>query len=100
MLLLAEGLFRLDVLISDDTIRTSVRNLSAGELRFEDPVDPGRAHGIAFGEALTYRPSSSRVRFSLGRDEDVANVDVLLGTLRFDERGTVRVTAQATIRAG
>ena len=31
MILLAEGLFRLDVVISGDTLRTVVRNLSSGK---------------------------------------------------------------------
>jgi hypothetical protein len=100
MLLLADGLFRLDVVLSDDTIKTVVRNLSAGELTLHDPVDPGRPQGVVFAEAYALRPSGARIRFSLGTDDDVANVDARIGTLRFDDRGTVRVTVQATIRAG
>lgn len=99
-MLFAEGLFRLDVMISDDTIKTVVRNLSAGELTLGDPVDPVRAQAIVFGEAPAHRLSSSKMQFSLGEGDDVADVDVLLGTVRFDDRGMVRVTAQATIRAG
>jgi hypothetical protein len=100
MLLLMDGLFRLDVVISEDTIRTVVRNLSAGELTLGEPGDRGRPVGIGFGEAPAYRPSSSRIQFSLRKGDDLASVDMLLGLLRFDERGTVRVTAQATIRSG
>jgi hypothetical protein len=100
MLVLADGLFRLDVAVSDDTIRTVVRNLSSGELTFEDPVDQQTLRRIVFGEALAYRPSSSKLRFSLGGGDDRVSVEVVLGTLRFEERGTVRVTAQVSVRAG
>ena len=68
MMLLAEGLFRFDVVVSEDTIRSVVRNLSAGVLTMADPVDPGRRAGIASGEALTYRPSSARSGSRLGKD--------------------------------
>lgn len=98
MLLLAEGLFRLDVVISDDTIRTVVRNLSPGKLTIADPVDPGRPQGIAGAEALAHRPSSSRLEFSLGTGADRVSVAVQMGTMRFDERGTVQVTCQAILR--
>lgn len=98
MLLLAEGLFRLDVVVSDDTIRTVVRNLSPGELEVADPVDPGRPHGIAVGEALAYQPSSSGLEFSLGARGDRVEVAVRMATLRFNDRGTVQITAQAIVR--
>jgi hypothetical protein len=98
MLLLADGLFRLDIVVSDDTIRTVVRNLSSGELAVEGSRDPGRARGIGFGDAVTYKPGSSNLDFTLGSGADGVGVAVQIGTLRFEERGTVQVTAQAIVR--
>jgi hypothetical protein len=98
MLLLAEDLFRIDVVVSPDTIRTVIRNLSAGELTIEH--DPGYGLPTAFAslEAATYRPGSALLRFSVGKRRDRIGVDVRIATLRFERRGTVRVTAQAIVR--
>ena len=98
MLLLADGLFRFDVVIRDDTIQTIVRNLSTGALHMER--DPGRGDAIAIAteEAAPFTPGSARVEFALGDGADRVTVDVVLGTLRFADRGTVRITAQAIVR--
>jgi hypothetical protein len=98
MLLLASGLFRLDVAISPDTMRTVVRNLSSGELEIKSHSGYGQPGSLASIETVAYRPSSSGLSFALGRDDDRVTVDVLIGLLRFLHRGTVRVTAQARIR--
>jgi hypothetical protein len=98
MLVLAEGLFRLDVQITGDTLRTVVRNFSPG------PLEMRRAHGgapgrsIAFGEVAAYEPSQTKVEFVLGTGDDRVTVEVVIGTLRFAERGVLRVSAQALIR--
>jgi hypothetical protein len=98
MLLLAEGLFRLDVVPSGDTMRTVVRNLSPGELEMEDGLHPETEPHLAFGEVAPYEPGKGRIGFTLGRGSDRVTVNVIMGTLRFPERGTLRITAQAIIR--
>jgi hypothetical protein len=98
MLLLASGLFRLDVAIGPDTMRTVVRNLSSGELEIKSHSGYGQPGSLASIEAEAYRPSSSGLSFALGRDHHRVTVDVLIGLLRFFDRGTVQVTAQARIR--
>jgi len=98
MLVLAENLFRLDVVISDDTIRTIVRNLSSGELSINQGRGGAAVQAVAVGEADAYRPGHSRLEFTLGEPGDRVGVTVLIGTLRLLDRGTVRVSAQAIVR--
>ena len=98
MLLLAEGLFRLDVVIRGDTLRTVVRNLSSGELAMEGGPASDAGGSIAFGDAAAYQPGRSSLEFALGSGADRVEVSVVIGTLRFAERGTVRVSAQAIVR--
>ena len=98
MLILAEGLFRLDVIPHDDTIQTIVRNLSSeprAELRFRD-VGGGcpRRHGVA-------PPSTGRFGGEIvlvgedGSERTVARI--LVGSVCHLERGLTSFTAQATL---
>jgi hypothetical protein len=98
MLILAEGLFRLDVVVQGDTLRTVVRNLSPGEAQMSD--SPGGAPGISIGagEIAAYEPGHAGISFALGEGVDRVAVETTIATLRFAERGTIRVTAQAIIR--
>ena len=96
MLLFAEGLFRLDVTIAGDTLRTVVRNLSTGELTMGPAGGDLPSRGI--GEVEVYEPAHSELLFSLGSGADTVVVSVQLATLRFGDRGTIRVTAQAILR--
>lgn len=98
MMLLAEGLFRLDVTLSGDALRTMVRNLSGAELEFEDGLHGEAEPHLAVGDVAPYQPGQGRVRFALGSGDDRVAVDVTVGVLRFPDRGTVRITAQAVIR--
>jgi hypothetical protein len=98
MLLLADGLFRLDVVVSGDTLRTIVRNLSAGELRMHGGACGPDGGNVAQGEAVAYEPGRAAVAFTIGSPPDAVSAEVTLGTLRFAERGTVRVSAQAIVR--
>lgn len=97
-MLVADDLFRLDVAVEGDTLRTLVRNLSAGDLTM-DPAGSGYG-GVSFvlGPVEAYEPTCSEISFSLGSGGDRVEVDVTIATLRFAERGTVRVTAQAVVR--
>jgi hypothetical protein len=97
MLLLAEGLFRLDAAITGDTLRTVVRNLSAGELDLDNAPGEGGLN-VAFGEVAAYEPSRTELRFSLGTGDDRVSVKVTIATLKLAERGTIRITAQAIVR--
>lgn len=97
MLLLAEGLFRLDVTVEGDTLRTIVRNLSMGQLRMHRSSGyPGP--GIGFGDIEAYQPSQARVEFTLGEGADSVDVEATIGTLKFADRGTIKVSAQAIVR--
>jgi hypothetical protein len=98
MLLRVEDLFRLDVKISGDTLRTMLRNLSTGELVVSPHSTYGIANNIAYGEAAAYQPGSASLDFTLGGREDRVAVEVKVGTLHLPDRGTVRVTAQAVVR--
>jgi hypothetical protein len=100
MLVLAEGLFRLDIVVSDDTIRTVVRNLSSGALETHLDHDAQGPIGITTDEAAPYRPGRARLDFALAEGPERVVVEVLIATLRFAERGTVQVTAQAIVRQG
>jgi hypothetical protein len=101
MMLRLEGLFRLDVCPSDDTLRTVVRNLSSA-LDMHVPAAAGGGYaapaGVLLGEVAAYLPSRTAQDFELGEGEDRVGVAVTIATLRFPERGTVQVTAQALVR--
>lgn len=96
MLVLAEGLFRLDVSLSGDTLRTIVRNLSAAELSMRRSSGYPVA-AVGFGDIEAHQPSQAKLGFVIGEDADRVEVDVTVGTLRFADRGTVKVSAQAII---
>jgi hypothetical protein len=98
MALLAEGLFRLDVAIRGDTMRTIVRNLSTAELVLEAGSSSETGTSIAFGDVLEYEPGMATLRFALGAGADRVQTEVVIGTLRHAARGTIQVTAQAIVR--
>jgi hypothetical protein len=101
MLVLAEGLFRLDVIPHDDTIQTTVRSLASeprAELRFV-PVGGG-AHALG-GQGEIVAPSTGRFGGELvligddGAERPVAKV--LVGSVCHLDRGLTSFTAQATL---
>jgi hypothetical protein len=98
ILLLAEGLFRLDVLVSGDTLRTVVRNLSAGELVTDAQPSADAGVSIGVGDVAAYEPGRTQLSFTLGTGSDRVLVSATVATLRFADRGKVRVTGQAIIR--
>jgi hypothetical protein len=97
-LLLAEGRFRLDVLIRGDALQAFVRNLTPGQLEFHG--DSASPHGttLTFGDVARYGPGRAGLGFSLSTGSDRLLAKVVIATLRFSERGTVRVTGQAIVR--
>jgi hypothetical protein len=98
MLLLVQGLFRLDVTLRGDTVRIIVRNLSSGELEIESSLGDYEGGAVVVGDVSAYRAGRSSVAFALGQGDDRVSVSVQIGTLRFSERGTVRISGQAIIR--
>jgi hypothetical protein len=99
MLMLADGLFRLDVIISGDTLRTIIRNLSPGELRMRGGAYGPEGANVVQGDAAAYEPARAAVEFTLGSPGDRVDVSVTIGTLQRAERGTIRVSAQAILKS-
>ncbi|HEX7058909.1 MAG TPA: hypothetical protein VF176_03575 [Solirubrobacterales bacterium] len=101
MLLLADGLFRLDVIPHDDSLQTILRNLSPqphAELRFYDVG--GEASVLSAPEEIA-PPSTGRFGGEvvlIGPDESERVVArVLVGSVCHLERGVTSFTAQATL---
>ena len=98
MLLLAEGLFRLDVVPHEDTIQTVVRSLGP------EPRAELRGGNVG-GETISPGASAPRSTGRFGGeivliDEDGAErtvAKVLVGSVCHLERGTTSFTAQATL---
>jgi hypothetical protein len=98
MLLFADGLFRLDVVISGDALATIVRNLSAGDLNLVVGAGGEWAPAPAFGDAAVYEPGRAGMALALDLGDDQIVAGISIATLRFAHRGTIRVTAQAVVR--
>lgn len=100
MLLLAEGLFRFDVMIVGDALQTFVRNLTDGELALHGEVGQPRVTITTLGLAARYAPGRADLRFAVGIPEARVVTEVTIATLRFPDRGVIRATAQAIVRGG
>jgi hypothetical protein len=96
MLLQADGLFRLDVRVQGDSLQTVVRGLSpapVADLRHTTPsADAGAGGEIALDAGV------AGLEFAVGVGEDRVEVSVTIGTVRFADRGLVRVSGQAIVR--
>jgi hypothetical protein len=101
MLILAEGLFRLDVIPHEDTIQTIARSLSQephAELR---TVDVGGETRVLGGPGTVVATSTGRVGGEVvlvaedGSERVVAKV--LVGSVCYLDRGITSFTAQATL---
>jgi hypothetical protein len=101
MLILAEGLFRLDVIPHDDTVQTILRNLSSEpeiELRLSSV---GGANYLSEGSQEVVAPSTTRFGGEVvligsdGTERPVAKL--LVGSICHLERGLTSFTAQATL---
>ena len=99
MLVRADGLFRLDVAVEGDTLKTVVRNLSGAELNIHDQRDYDRLPAVASGDVLLYEPGSVRLRFDLGAGDDLVRVSGTLTTLKLVDRGMVRISGQLIVRS-
>jgi hypothetical protein len=85
MLLLAEGLFRLDVCVRGDSLQTFVRNLTSWPLDFT-------------GDVSEYAPGRADLGFTLGAGDDLLMTKVTIATLQFAARGIVKVSALGIVR--
>jgi hypothetical protein len=96
-----DGLFRLDAVVVPDNLRLIVRNMSGAEMTFEPDGYPRPVlmQGDDIGK-LALRPGHHQLAFTLGDPGADGHVEarVVLATLRALEDGTVRITAQATVR--
>jgi hypothetical protein len=98
MLLLADGLFRLDVVVAEDTLRTVLRNLSGGAIETQTTLGTVTGESMSFGDADSYQPGRAGLGFTIGAGPDAVWVRAMIATLRFADRGTVQVGAQAIVR--
>lgn len=100
MLLLAEDLFRLDVMIVGDTLQSFVRNLTTGELEVYGEVGQPRVATTTLGLAARYAPGRADLQFAVGPEDARVVTEVTIATLRFADRGAIRVNAQGIVRRG
>jgi hypothetical protein len=98
MLLLSEDLFRLDTMIVGDTLQTFIRNLTVGELTLAGEVGQPRVATTTLGLAARYAPGRADLRFAVGPENDRIVTQVTIATLRFPDRGLIRVSAQGVVR--
>ena len=97
--LLAPGLFRLDVRHMEDTLRISLRNLSGTPI-FSLP-DTGPPRTIITTEDVTVqRPlaTNSRMQLRIGTGAAQRAVEIVLSALSGTQPGLSRISAQAVIR--
>ena len=100
MLLLAEDLFRLDIMIMGDALQTFVRNLTSGELELSGEVGQPRVATTTLGLAARYAPGRADLRFAVGPEDARVLTKVTIATLRFADRGMIRASAQGIVRRG
>lgn len=101
MLILAEGLFRLDAIPHDDSLQTILRNLSSkprAEVRY---ANVGGEAGVLGSPGEVPAPSTGRFGGEVvlvgedGAERVVAKI--LVGSVCHPERGVTSFTAQATL---
>ncbi|HEY2162063.1 MAG TPA: hypothetical protein VGH24_12210 [Solirubrobacteraceae bacterium] len=88
----------MDVTLGGDMVKTDIRNLSPGELETRGPATGPGGVSIGFGEVERYHPGRVEFEFALGSGSDRVEVTGMIATLRFHDRGTIRVTGQAIVR--
>lgn len=98
MLLLAEGLFRLDVRVRGDSLQTFIRNLTDWPLDFSGDVGSLGGPTFAFGDVAGYAPGRADLGFTLGAGDDVLMTRVTIATLQFPDRGIVKVSGLGIVR--
>ena len=97
-LMLVEKLFRFDVVVSGDSLRTVVRNLSWGELEIRPRHHNEPGTNVAVGDSPRYEPTRTGLDFMLRSEHESIAVSVTIGALRLPSRGVTRISAQAIVR--
>ena len=97
--LLAPGLFRLDLRHLEDTLKVSVRNLSGAPI-YSIPTDGPPRTILTTDDVAVQRPlaTNSRMRLRLGSGASAQEAEIVLSALSGIEAGMSRVSAQAVIR--
>jgi ribosomal protein L11 methyltransferase len=97
--LLAPGLFRLDLRHLEDTLKISVRNLSGSPI-YSIPTDGPPRTILTTEDVTVQRPlaTNARMRLRLGSGASAQEAEILLSALSGIETGLSRVSAQAVIR--
>lgn len=98
MLVLAEGLFRLDVRVRGDSLQTFIRNLTDWPLDFHGDVDDLGGPTFGFGEPSEYAPGRADFGFRLGSGDDLLLATFTIATLQLVHRGTVKVSTVGIVR--
>jgi hypothetical protein len=100
MLILVDGLFRLDVIPHDDTIQTTVRSLASeprAELRFATVGGVAQTSGEIAARSTGRFGGEVVLLGEDGSERPVAKV--LVGSVCHQDRGVTSFTAQATLFA-
>jgi ribosomal protein L11 methyltransferase len=97
--LLAPGLFRLDLRHLEDTLKISVRNLSGAPI-YSIPTDGPPRTILTTEDVTVQRPlaTNARLRLRLGSGASAQEAEIILSALSGIEAGLSRVAAQAVIR--
>jgi hypothetical protein len=85
------------VISEGDTLRTVVRNLSAGTLEIDTRHHNEPGTNIVQGDASVYEPAKASVGFVLRTATEEIHAEVTIGTMMLVNRGCVRVSAQAIL---
>lgn len=98
--LLAPGLFRLDVRHLEDTLQLSVRNLSGEPILSRPGVGPPRTV-VTTDDVTIARPlaTNARMQLRLGTGSATREADVVLSALSGVDPGAGRIVAQAVVGA-
>lgn len=95
--LLAPGLFRLDVRHLEDTLKLSIRNLSGREIRSLDEAAPATIVTTADVELERPLATNARMRLRIGSGEGVREATITLNALSGGALGAGRIAAQALV---
>jgi hypothetical protein len=95
--LLAPGLFRLDVRHLEDTLKLSIRNLSGREIRSLDEAAPPTI--VTTSDLELERPlaTNARMRLRIGSGAEVREATITLNALSGGALGSGRIAAQALV---
>jgi hypothetical protein len=82
------------------TIASPVRSRNLTGWPLDIDRDAGSLSGptISLGDVDVYAPGRADLGFRLGSGDDLLLARITIATLRFPERGTVRVSTQAIVR--